>query len=67
MKNIYRVSGGHIPSNTGNYNTQIVTKFNSDALSYANTPVSELTRQSYMTNNVVPAIKAMAITRKYTS
>lgn len=67
MTHQYRVSGGHIPSNTGNYNTQIVTKFNGDALSYANTPVSELTRQSYMTNNVVPAIKAMAITRKYTS
>lgn len=67
MKNIYRVSSGHIPSNTGNYNTQIVTKFNSDALSYANTPVSDLTQQTYMTNNVVPAVKAMAITRKYTS
>ena len=67
MKNKYRVSAGHIPSNTGNYNTQIVTKFNGTALSYANTPISELTSQTYMTANTMPAIRAMAITRKYTS
>ena len=62
-----KLDPGKVASNTGNYNTQLITKFNGGALSQANQSLAEINAKAFINNSNISTVRALGITRKFTS
>lgn len=62
-----KLDPGKVASNTGNYNTQLITKFNGAALSQANQTISDINSRSFINNDNIASVRALGITRKFTT
>lgn len=62
-----KLDPGKVASNTGNYNTQLITKFNGAALSQANQLISNTNATAFINNNNIASVRALGITRKFTT
>lgn len=62
-----KLDQGHESSNTGNYNTQLITKFNGAALSQANQTLSDINTRAFINNSNISTVRALGITRKFTT
>ena len=63
----YKLSEGSEPQNVGNYQTMLITKFTGSALSQANQTIKAANSDNFINNSNIATIRALGITRKFTS